>query len=352
MEKIKVLVVDDSALIRRTLTEMFQSDPEIDVIGTASDPFVAARRIQKELPDVITLDLEMPKMNGMTFLKRLMAQHPIPVVIISGTTERGAKTALDALALGAVDVIKKPAYEELKNPDTLLEVIEVVKGASKAVLTRKSQHIPVIEKVVPSLPRATSARTSEKIIAVGASTGGPEALLQFLQAMPPDCPGIVIVQHMPDVFTRSFAERINNLCHITVKEAADGDVILQGQALIAPGNKHMEVKTNGKSHYVAIRHGEPCNRHRPSVDILFSSVAKNVGSNAIGIIMTGMGADGARGLLEMKEKGALTIAQDEKTSVVFGMPKEAIRMDAVVKVLPLDKIAPYLCSVYGACSYR
>lgn len=352
MKKIKVLVVDDSAFVRKMLTEVLQSDAELEVIGTASDPFVAAKRIHKELPDVITLDLEMPKMDGLTFLKRIMAQHPIPVVIISGMTERGAKTAIDALTLGAIEVIRKPTAEELQNRDAVLKVIDIVKGASKAVLTRKSQNVSVISQLIPRLSSSVAPRLSDKVIAIGASTGGPEALLQFLQSMPPDCPPIVIVQHMPEVFTRSFAERMNSLCQIKVKEAVDGDAVVHGQALIAPGNKHMQVRTEGNVYFVTVRHGELYNRHRPSVDILFSSVAKNVGGNAIGIIMTGMGADGAKGLLEMRECGALTIAQDEKTSVVFGMPKEAIRIGAAMKILPLDKIATLVCSVKDSFVYR
>lgn len=345
MEKIKVLVVDDSASVRKMLTEILASDPEIQVIGTASDPFVAAKRIHKELPDVITLDLEMPKMDGLNFLKRIMAQHPIPVVIISGVTQRGTKKAVEALALGAVDVVQKPTAEELQDPEARLKMIDIVKGASKAVLMRKAQSLGVVGQPIDAAPVRRIMPMPGKIIAVGASTGGPEALLHFLQAMPANCPGIVIVQHMPEVFTRSFADRLDKICQIKIKEATDGDPIVQGQALIAPGNKHMEVRTDGNSHRVAVRYGPPCNRHRPSVDILFSSVARTVGANAIGIIMTGMGADGAKGLLEMKEQGAVTVAQDEKTSVVFGMPKEAIRIQAATKVLPLHTIASYVCSL-------
>ena len=339
MKKIKVLIVDDSAVVRQALSHILESDPGIEVLATASDPFIAAKHISNEVPDVITLDVEMPKMDGITFLKKIMSQHPIPVVIISSLTAKGTETAIQALELGAVDVLKKPSLDLAENSQT---IIHVVKAASKAVVRRKSIQLPKTQKPVPDQKYYSMIKTTEKLIAVGASTGGTEALLQFLQSMPIDCPGIVIVQHMPEVFTKSFANRLNNICKITVREASDGDSILRGQALIAPGNKHMEVKRSGARYYVEISEGEVVNRHRPSVDVLFLSVAKYAGPNAIGVIMTGMGTDGAKGLLEMHKNGAKTIAQDEQSCIVFGMPKEAIKLNAADKVLPLGQIGSYI----------
>jgi len=349
--KIKVLVVDDSAVVRQTLASIFESDPEIEVIDTAVDPYFAAKKIQTEVPDVITLDIEMPRMDGLTFLRKIMSQHPIPVVIISSLTEEGTKTALKAIEYGAVEIITKPQlgtktfFEESR-----IRLCDVVKAASKAKLHRKQFAIPAIE-VKPKLSAdAVLARTSshsmikttDMVVAVGASTGGTEALSVFLQALPSDSHGIVIVQHMPELFTKSFANRLNEICRITVKEAENGDTVIRGRALIAPGNKHMLLRRSGARYYVEIVDGPLVNRHRPAVDVLFRSTAQYAGANALGIIMTGMGDDGAKGLLEMKEAGARTIAQDEYTCVVFGMPKEAIKLNAADHVLPLDKIAPYV----------
>jgi two-component system chemotaxis response regulator CheB len=340
-KKIKVLVVDDSAVVRQALTSILESDRNMEVV-VAADPFIAAQKINHQVPDVITLDVEMPRMDGITFLKKIMSQHPIPVVIISSLTARGTETAIQALELGAVDVIKKPALDKNNITETEQNIIHVVKAAAKAIVRRKSllRELPaLIDKPQKSL---SMIKTTEKLIAVGASTGGTEALLEFLRALPMDCPGIVIVQHMPEVFTKSFAERLNRICKITVKEAVNGDSILRGHALIAPGNKHMEVKRSGARYYVEIREGEPVNRHRPSVDVLFTSVAQYAGRNSVGIIMTGMGGDGAKGLLQMKEAGAYTIAQDEKSCIVFGMPKEAIKLNAAEKILPLNQIAAHI----------
>lgn len=345
MKKIKVLIVDDSAVVRQSLTHILESDKSIEVIGTASDPFIAAQKIANEIPDVITLDVEMPRMDGITFLRKIMSQHPIPVIIISSLTAKGTETAIHALEIGAVDVIKKPSLDKNNLTDAEQNIIQVVKAAAKAVIKRKSNTAlrnPLANKPVQ---QHSMLRTTEKIIAVGASTGGTEALLDFLNDMPIDCPGIVIVQHMPELFTKSFAERLNRICKITVKEATQGESILRGQALIAPGNKHMEVKRSGARYFVDIKEGDPVNRHRPSVDVLFSSTAKYAGRNAIGVIMTGMGADGAKGLLEMKEAGAYTVAQDEKSCIVFGMPKEAIKINAAEKILPLSQIASHLLSI-------
>ncbi|MBL0740619.1 chemotaxis response regulator protein-glutamate methylesterase [Chryseolinea sp. Jin1] len=337
MNKIKVLVIDDSAVVRQALTALLESDKQIEVTS-AADPFIAAQKMMKEVPDVITLDVEMPRMDGITFLRKIMSQHPIPVIIISSLTEKNTETAIHALELGAIDVLKKPTFDRNDHSDYAQSIIRVVRAASKAVVRRKQVETlrPVINKPAQNM---AMIRTTEKLVAIGASTGGTEALVELLQALPVDCPGMVIVQHMPEVFTKSFAERLNRICKITVKEAAHGDSILRGHALIAPGNKHMEVKRSGARYYVEISQGEPVNRHRPSVDVLFSSVSKYAGKNAIGVIMTGMGADGSKGLLQMKEAGAFTIAQDEKSCIVFGMPKEAIRLNAVDKIVALREIA-------------
>jgi two-component system, chemotaxis family, protein-glutamate methylesterase/glutaminase len=341
MKEIKVLIIDDSAVIRQTLAKLLNEVDSINVIGTAADPFIAAAKMKDEVPDVITLDVEMPRMDGLTFLRKLMSQHPIPVVIVSSLTARGADSAILAMEYGAVAVYKKPSSYSLSATD-VQQIIDGVKSAAKSKLKRRSQaiadRIPLMRKPI----HQSMAQTTDKVIAVGASTGGTEAILEFLQAMPIDCYGIVIVQHMPEMFTRSFAERLNRICAITVKEAAHGDSIIRGRALIAPGNRHMEVKRSGARYYVELHDQDPVNRHRPSVDVLFKSAARYAGRNAIGVIMTGMGADGAAGLLEMKNAGAETVAQNEDTCVVFGMPKEAIKLDAACKILPIDLIAPYV----------
>ncbi|MGC8803461.1 MAG: protein-glutamate methylesterase/protein-glutamine glutaminase [Bacteroidales bacterium] len=351
MKKIRVLIVDDSAVVRQTLASILESDPQIEVMGTASDPFFAAKKIQNEVPDVITLDIEMPRMDGLTFLKKIMSQHPIPVVVISSLTAEGTETGMKALEYGAVDIITKPQMNTKQFiEESRIRICDAVKAAAVARIKRKQVNNLVVhpklsaDVIIPDAPVGSRAmiKTTELIIAVGASTGGTEAIQQFLQAMPVDCPGIVIVQHMPEHFTRSFANRLNEICQITVKEAENGDSMVRGQALIAPGNYHMLVKRSGAKYYVEVKEGPLVNRHRPSVDVLFRSTALYAGRNAVGIIMTGMGDDGARGLLEMKEAGAYTIAQDEKSCVVFGMPNEAIKLGAVDKVLPLDQIASHV----------
>ncbi|MDQ3392748.1 MAG: chemotaxis response regulator protein-glutamate methylesterase [Bacteroidota bacterium] len=346
-QKIKVLIVDDSAVVRQTLSMILESDPSIEVIGTAADPYIAAAKISAELPDVITLDVEMPKMDGLTFLRKIMSQHPIPVIIVSSLTLQGAETSLKALEYGAFEIITKPQLHTKEFLDEAKEKIcGLVKAASKATIKRKSSVFNVQPKlttdaVIKQAPKSM-IQTTEKVIAVGASTGGTEALRIFLEAFPLDCPGIVIVQHMPEMFTKSFAKRLNEICKITVKEAENGDTVIRGRALIAPGNKHLLLKRSGARYYVEVKDGPLVNRHKPSVDVLFRSTAQYAGKNSIGIIMTGMGDDGARGLLEMKEAGAKTIAQDEKSCVVFGMPKEAIKLNAAEKILPLEGIAPHI----------
>lgn len=348
--KIRVLIVDDSAVVRQTLSEILSSDSSIEVIGTASDPFVAARKIQMEVPTVITLDIEMPRMDGLTFLRKIMTQHPIPVVIISSLTQKGTDTAMKALEYGAVEIITKPQMNTKQFiEESKIKLIDAVKAAAVAKLKNRSIAAPIIQ-VTPKLSadaviskptynELSTIKTTDIVVAVGASTGGTEAIKTFLEALPGDCPGIVIVQHMPEMFTKSFANRLNELCRITVKEAEDGDSVLRGRALIAPGNKHMLLKRSGARYYVEVKDGPLVNRHRPSVDVLFRSTARYAGRNAIGVIMTGMGDDGAKGLLEMKEAGARTIAQDERTCVVFGMPKEAIKLGAAERILPLEQIA-------------
>ncbi|QQS51350.1 MAG: chemotaxis response regulator protein-glutamate methylesterase [Bacteroidota bacterium] len=349
MNKIKVLIVDDSAVVRQTLSTILSSDPKIEVIGTASDPIFAAKKILQEVPDVITLDVEMPRMDGLTFLRKIMSQHPIPVVIISSLTAQGTETGMKALEYGAVDIITKPQMNTREFiEESKMRICDAIKAAAQAKVNRKKTSptpaMPVQPKytadaILSSRQNYSMLKTTELVVAVGASTGGTEALKVFLESLPVDSHGIVIVQHMPEHFTRSFAERLNGICQIEVKEAQNGDQVLRGRALIAPGNHHMLLKRSGARYYVEIQDGALVNRHRPSVDVLFRSTALYAGKNAIGIIMTGMGADGARGLLEMKEAGALTIAQDEQSCVVFGMPKEAIALDAANKILPLEKIA-------------
>jgi len=342
--RVGVLVVDDSAVVRQTLSEILSSDPEIEVTGTASDPFVAAERIRERVPDVITLDIEMPRMDGLTFLQKIMAQHPIPVVICSSLAEEGAQSTLRALEYGAVDIITKPRLGSKQFlEDSRIALCQAVKAAAAAQLRALRPHRTVEPKLTADaiLSPATHAmaKTTEKVVAIGASTGGTEALKCLLEVLPPDAPGIVIVQHMPELFTRAFANRLDGLCNITVKEAETNDTVIRGRALIAPGNHHMLLKRSGARYYVDIKDGPLVCRHRPSVDVLFRSAARYAGQNAVGVILTGMGDDGASGMLEMKQAGAVTIAQDEATCVVFGMPKEAIKRGAVDKVLPLPAVA-------------
>ncbi len=346
--KVRVLIVDDSAVVRQAMKEMLETDPQIEVMGVASDPYVAVERMKHAVPDVITLDIEMPRMDGLTFLEKIMSQHPIPVVICSTLAQGGSDVAFAALEKGAVEIITKPklgAKEFIE--ESRVRICDVVKSAALARL-RKS-NAGVSRQVTPKLTADAVLekpvshaliQTTEKVVAVGASTGGTEALREFLEAMPIDCPGIVVVQHMPEGFTARFAQRLDGICRITVKEAADNDSVIRGQALIAPGNRHMLLKRAGARYFVELRDGPLVSRHRPSVDVLFRSAARYGGKNVIGVIMTGMGDDGAKGMLEMKEAGAFTIAQDEATCVVFGMPAEAIRLSAVDRVLPLPYIAP------------
>lgn len=352
VKKIRVLIVDDSASVRQTLTAVLQSDPAIEVIGAASDPFMAAKRIQDEIPDVITLDVEMPRMDGITFLRKLMMQHPIPVVMCSSLTEAGSETLLQALEAGAVDIILKPRIGAADHlAESAMRICEVVKSAAQARVGRGRSSIArsaaasgpaaklTADAVLPPPSGKAMARTTEMVVCVGASTGGTEALREMLIKLPANSPGIVIVQHMPEKFTAAFAKRLNTLCEVEIKEAEDGDPVLRGHVLIAPGDKHMLLERQGARYHVSVRTGPLVSRHRPSVDVLFRSAARSAGGNAMGVIMTGMGDDGARGMQEMHQAGAFTVAQDEASSVVFGMPKEAIAHGGVDKILPLDQIA-------------
>jgi len=333
--RFKVLIVDDSALMRQLLTQILNSDPELEVVGTAGDPFVAREKIKALDPDVLTLDIEMPRMDGLTFLEKLMRGHPMPVIMISSLTSMGSDTTLRALALGAIDYVSKPKVDVSNGTiERAEEILAKVKAAARARVRRPFAAPPP----TPVTGRAYQFTATHKIVAIGASTGGTEALKELLSPLPADFPGIVIVQHMPEAFTHQFAERLDSLCKIRVKEAQDGDRILPGHALLAPGGHHMAVVRKGTEYAVHVFRGERVNRHLPSVDVLFSSCARNMGKNALGVLLTGMGADGARGMLEMKQAASFTIAQDESTSVVFGMPREAILLNAVDQVLPLDQI--------------
>lgn len=339
--EIKVLVIDDSALVRQTLCEIIEDDPKLTVIGKASDPYFAAQHILKEIPDVITLDIEMPRMDGLSFLRTLMTRHPVPVVIISSLTQHGSQLALKALDLGAVEIVAKSEIRNTKEflQETKIRITDAIKAAYITPIKNRKYIPPVgatnniVHKTV-----ITNYRTTDKVIAVGASTGGTEALRYFLGQIPADAPGIVITQHMPAGFTKSFADQVNKQCAITVKEASNGERVMRGHAYIAPGGRHMELYRSGAQYYIKVRDGELVNRHRPSVDVLFHSVAKHAGQNAVGVIMTGMGKDGAEGLLQMRTAGARTIAQDENSSVVFGMPKAAIELNAALHVTNLSDI--------------
>ncbi len=330
-----MLVVDDSAIVRKVFSEELSKYPDIEVVGTAPDPYVARDKIVMLKPDVITLDIEMPRMDGLTFLRKLMKHYPVPIIVVSSLTRKGGKLTLEALDIGAVDVIAKPgaAYSV---GDMSAQLAEKIRGAARAKVAKRTEDDNDAAK---QQPLKALAQTSNKVIAIGASTGGTEALKAVLVQMPANSPGIVIVQHMPANFTAAFAERLNGLCQITVKEAKDNDSVSTGTALLAPGNYHMLLRRSGARYHVEVKTGPMVHHQRPAVDVLFKSTAQYAGANAIGVILTGMGADGAAGLLDMKNMGAGTIAQDEKTCIVFGMPKEAIKLGAADKILPLDKIA-------------
>lgn len=344
MKKIRVMLVDDSATVRQVLSEVLSTAPDIQVIGTAADPVFALQKMNRDWPDVLVLDVEMPRMDGITFLKKLMAERPTPVVICSTLTEKGASTTLQAMSAGAVEVVAKPTLgvkqflQEAQ--DDLIRSVRAAAHARPRMITRQEPVPPKLsaDAVVAAPGKTVLHQTTDKIVAVGTSTGGTQALEVLLTRLPRTCPGLVIVQHMPEKFTAAFSDRLDGLCSIEVREARDGDRVLPGLALIAPGGFHLLLHRSGAQYRVTVEQGPAVNRHRPSVDVLFRSVARCAGGNALGIIMTGMGDDGARGLREMREAGALTLAQDEATSVVYGMPREAVRMQAVERSLPLQAL--------------
>ncbi len=359
---IKVMIIDDSAVVRETMREILGSDPEIEVISKAGDPIIAAKHLESVLPDVITLDVEMPRMDGITFLEKLMGQHPLPVVICSSQAEAGSANALRALELGAVEIIEKP---KIGTRDFLEEsrirICDAVKAAAHAQVkkaklgtgsaagnssTVSARH--TADVVLPRAGKRSTLQTTDKVVVVGASTGGTEALRVLLTSLPGDAPGMVIVQHMPENFTAAFARRLNEICEMTILEASNNDSVVRGTALIAPGNRHTLLKRSGARYYVEVKDGPLVSRHRPSVDVLFRSASRYAGSNAIGVIMTGMGDDGARGMAELKEAGAYNIAQDEESCVVYGMPAEAVKRNAVDKELSLAAIAGALVTQSAA----
>jgi two-component system, chemotaxis family, protein-glutamate methylesterase/glutaminase len=365
--KIRVLIVDDSASVRTTLSDIISADPDLEVMATAADPYVAVERIRQEVPDVMFLDIELPRMDGITFLKKIMSQRPIPVVICSSLAQDGSDAFMQALEAGAVDVVAKPRVDTAQFlQESRMRICDAAKAAAHAKMRGLAKASPALRAPSPDvkveakltadaiLPPISDARrasliarlpVTEPLVAIGASTGGTEALREVLEALPADSPPILIVQHMPEKFTTAFARRLDTTCAVRVKEAEDGDLVQPGQVLLAPGNLHMLLVRNGSRYTVKVEEGPHVSRHRPSVDVLFRSVAQAAGRNAMGMILTGMGDDGARGLLEMRQMGSLTLAQDEATCVVFGMPKEAIQRGAAVRTLPLSKMAGEIVSM-------
>lgn len=347
MKKVRVLVVDDSALMRQLLTSIFSADPEMEVVGSAPDPVAAFAKLGALSPDVMTLDVEMPKMDGLSFLERVMHTRPLPVVMVSSLTERGCDVTFRALELGAVDFVTKPKLDVSRGTVLLADLLVAKVKAAARARVRKPRGLAVAPALAatPALrpaPRASrvALRTTQRVVAIGASTGGTEAIRTVLTGLPADAPPVVIVQHMPPVFTRQFAERLDGQCRVRVKEACDGDVLVDGHVLIAPGGeRHLEIVRSGAAYGVRLAAAPPVGHHRPSVDVMFSSCARAVGPNAVGAILTGMGADGARGMLAMHAAGAVTFAEDESSCVVFGMPKEAIACGGVDHVVPLDRMA-------------
>jgi two-component system chemotaxis response regulator CheB len=350
MAKIKVMLVDDSAVVRQVNKETLEKEPDIEVIGAAADPLYALDKMKSNWPDVLVIDIEMPRMDGLTFLKKIMAEHPTPTIVCSSLAEKGAAATMEALSAGALSIITKPKLGVKQFlQDSANDLVAAVRAAARANMRR--MH-PGMSMTASTRPRLTAdvilaaqnassramAETTDKVVAIGTSTGGTQALEAVLTRLPAVTAGIVIVQHMPEKFTAMFADRLNTLCALEVREAKDGDRVLPGRALIAPGGRHMMLKRSGAQYYVAVADGPLVNRHKPSVDVLFRSVAQIAGRNALGVIMTGMGDDGARGMKEMHDAGAQTVAEDESTCVVFGMPKVAIDLGGVDKIVPLDRI--------------
>jgi two-component system, chemotaxis family, protein-glutamate methylesterase/glutaminase len=344
--RIRVLIVDDSALVRQLLAEMLARDPALEVVGTASDAHIAREKIKSLNPDVLTLDVEMPRMDGLTFLRNLMRLRPMPVVMVSSLTERGADVTLDALALGAVDYLPKPRVDvavTLRDyADDLIEKVKAAAACRVRALNAAATATEISGAAPASRPRGPQLRTSGCVIAIGASTGGTEAIKEVLRRLPADAPPIVIAQHIPKAFSTPFARRMNECSRMTVCEAEDGQQLLAGHVYIAPGDRHLSVARNGARFVGRLDDGPTVNRHKPSVDVLFRSVVHSVGRQAVGVLLTGMGKDGAQGLLEMRAAGASTLAQDERTSVVWGMPGEAVALGAVQQVLPIEEIADAL----------
>lgn len=353
-EKIQVMLIDDSAVVRHSLTEVLNRNSDIEVIAACQNPYIAAQKLRKQTPDVIVLDIEMPRMDGITFLKKIMSQRPIPVIICSTLATKGSDTTLRALEYGAIDIIQKPSIGTMQFlHESRILIADSVRAAAGARIRKISARYDYIEPklsadvMLDSASGKTMTATTDKVVVIGASTGGTEAVRKILEVMPRDSPGIVVVQHMPKGFTASFAGRLNDLCNINVKEASDGDSVLCGHALIAPGNSHILLKRSGSRYFVEVRDGPLVSRHRPSVDVLFRSAARYAGSNAIAAILTGMGDDGATGMKELHDAGAHTIAQDEQTSVVYGMPAVAARLGGVDSIMPLNEIAAAIINGTG-----
>ncbi len=351
MAKLKVLVIDDSALIRQLLTEILNSDPDIEVVGSAVDPLIARQKIKELNPDVLTLDIEMPRMDGLSFLRNLMRLRPMPVVMISTLTQKGADTTMEALSLGAVDFIAKPKLDVVERlADYRDEIIEKVKIAGKARVKQLIEKPMSVDKrlstddVMGKVTWSGKIRTTDKIIAIGASTGGTEAIREVLEKMPSDSPAVVITQHIPPMFSESFANRLNSCCDLTVSQAQDGQPIIPGHAYVAPGGMHLMIARSGAKYYCKLSDAPPVNRHKPSVDVMFRSVLQSAGPNSLAVILTGMGDDGAKSMKELRDIGVHTIAQDEKSSVVWGMPGEAVKLDGVEYIEPLDKVAQRIVS--------
>ena len=340
---IKVLVVDDSAIVRKVFTEVLSNEPGIEIVGTAPDPFIARDKIVRLKPDVVTLDIEMPRMDGLTFLKRLMQYYPLPIIIVSSLTRNGGKLALEAIESGAVEVLSKPG-SAFSVGEMRQQLADKIRAAARVTVYRTTPPDAVAKE--RPIPEAPLLETTNKVIAMAASTGGTEALRRILVNLPPTIPGVVVVQHMPPNFTKAFAERLNKLSRLEISEARDGDSVVTGRVLIAPGNVHLLLKRSGAKYYVGVKDGPLVNHQRPSADVLFKSTAENAGANALGIILTGMGADGAQGLLQMREAGAITMAQDEQSCVIYGMPKEAVKRGAAASVVSLDRIPHEIVSTF------